>query len=104
MQKLRKGDKVLVLLGKDRGKEGVIEKLDMKKGRVWLPGLNVFKRHVKKNAQYNIEGGIVDVSKPLKISNIELICPSCKKPTRVGFEIKKDGKVRVCRKCKKEIA
>jgi large subunit ribosomal protein L24 len=104
MQKLRKGDKVRVLLGKDRGKEAVVERMDTKKGEVWLPGINVYKRHVRKSAQLNVEGGVIDIIKPLNISNVELICPNCKKPTRVGFEIKKGDKIRICRKCKKEIA
>lgn len=102
--KLRKGDKVKVLAGKDSGKEGAIEKVSSKEGKVWMAGINVYKRHVKKNEQYNIEGGIIDIIKPLNISDVALICPNCKKVTRIGFEVTKKGKVRICRKCKKEIS
>lgn len=102
MQKLIKGDKVKILLGKDRGKEGTIEKLLINKGKLFIGGVNVVKRHVK--GREGVEGGIIDIIKPINISNAALICPNCKKQTRVGFEIMKDGKkVRVCRKCKKQI-
>lgn len=102
MQKLIKGDKVKILLGKDRGKEGAVEKLLAKEGKVYVAGVNMVKRHVK--GRDGVEGGIIDIIKPVDISNAALICPSCKKQTRVGFEILKDGKkVRVCRKCKKQI-
>jgi len=101
--RVKKGDKVKVLLGKDRGKEGVIERVSHKKGKVWIPAINVYKRHIRKNTQYNIEGGVIDVIKPLDISDVALICPNCKKQTRVGFEVTKTGKIRICRKCKKPI-
>ena len=99
--KIKKGDKVKVLLGKDRGKEGTVEYVLAKDKKVFVGGVNLYKRHVKKQGQ--IKGGIIDIPKPLDVSNVSLICPNCKKPTRVGY--KKDGnsKVRVCRKCKKEI-
>lgn len=100
--KLKKGDRVKVMLGKDNTKEGNIERIDWKKGKVWIAGVNVYKRHVKKQA--NIEGGIIDIIKPLDISNVVLICPNCDRSTRVGFQIDKDGKKsRVCKKCKKVI-
>lgn len=101
MEKIKKGDKVKVLLGKDRGKEEKVEKVYGKKGKVLILGVNVYKRHVKKQGQ--VQGGILNIPKPIDISNVALICPSCKKPTRVGFKVTKDGKLRVCKKCKKEI-
>lgn len=94
MQKIKKGDNVLILLGKDRGKTGKVEKVLVKKGKVLVTGVNLVKRHVKKYK--DIEGGIIDILKPVDISNVQLICPSCKKSTRVG-------RARVCKKCKKEI-
>jgi len=102
--KLKKGDKVVVQLGKDRRHEGVVEKVMSKEGMILIPGVNVYKRHVRRALSPTGEGGIIDVVKPINISNVALICPSCGKPTRIGFEILKDGgKVRVCRKCKKQI-
>jgi large subunit ribosomal protein L24 len=103
MQKLKKGDKVKVLLGKDRGKEGAIERVFIKDGKILIPGVNVYKRHVRAGLSGNNEGGVIDVVKPINISNAALICPNCGKATRIGFEIIKGGKVRICRKCKKQI-
>lgn len=96
MSKIKKGDKIKVLLGKDRGKEGQVEKVFGKEGKVLILGVNVYKRHVKKQ-------GIIEIPKPIDISNVALICPLCKKPTRISFKEIKDNKLRVCKKCKKEI-
>lgn len=99
--KIKKGDKVKVLLGKDRGKEGTVEKVMAKKGKVFVERINLYKRHVKK--MQNIEGGIIEIPKPLDISNVALICPNCKKITRVGFKMEGETKIRICKKCGKEI-
>ena len=99
--KLKKGDKVKILLGKDSGKEGTIEKVLSKNGRVFVGGANLYKRHVKKTGQ--MEGGIIEIPKSLNISNVGLICPNCKKVTRIGFKIDGNTKTRICRRCKKEI-
>ena len=101
--KIKKGDKVRVLLGKDRGKEGVVERIFAKEGKLMIPGVNVYKRHVRAGLSGGNEGGIIELIKPINISNAALICPSCGKATRVGFEMTKTGKVRICRKCKKQI-
>lgn len=97
MFKIKKGDQVQILAGKDQGKSGTVEKVDPKKGKVAVSGLNMFKRHVRKYGQ--IEGGIIEILKPLNISNVALVCPKCKKATRVGFDLT-NGKKRVCKKCK----
>lgn len=99
--KIKKGDKVKVLLGKDRGKEGVVEYVMAKEKKVFVGGANLYKRHVRKQGE--IKGGIIDIPKPLDISNVVLICPSCKKVTRVGYKIVGKDKIRICKKCKKEI-
>ena len=99
--KIKKGDKVKILLGKDSGKEGTVEYVLGKDGRVFVGGLNLYKRHVRR--MQGVEGGIIDLPKSLNISNVGLICPNCKKVTRVGFKVEKDSKVRICRKCNKEI-
>ncbi len=105
--KIKKGDKVKILLGKDRGKTGSIEKVLTKKGKILVSGINLVKRHVKK--QGTIEGGIIDIVKPIDISNALLICPNCNLATRIGFKLLGTGgeakhtKVRICKKCKKEI-
>ena len=102
MAKIKKGDKVKILLGKDRGKEGVVEYLMEKSGKVFVSRANIYKRHVRK--MQDIEGGIIDIPKPMNISNIGLICPNCKKVTRIGFKLVNKEKVRICRKCGKVIS
>ncbi len=99
--KIKKDDKVKVLLGKDRGKEGKVVFVLAKAGKVFVEGANLYKRHVKKQGQ--IEGRIIDIPKPFDVSNIALICPNCKKVTRVGYTTVGNEKVRICRKCEKEI-
>lgn len=89
--KIRKGDKVRVIKGKDRGREGVVAAVDRKRGEVWVEGLNLYKKHVRPSPQHR-EGGIVEVQKPLRASKVQLVCPHCQKTTRVGAG-------RVCKKC-----
>ena len=96
--KLRKGDKVKVMAGKDRGQEGTIERIYEKQSKIVIQGINMVKRHVKKNQELP-EGGIVDVARPFNLSNVMVVCGKCKKPTRVQFKIEKDKKIRVCAKC-----
>lgn len=99
--KIKKGDKVKVLLGKDRGKEGIIEYVLAKEKKVFVGGANLYKRHVRKMG--NMEGGIINIPKPVYISNVGLICPNCKKIIKVGYKIVGKEKSRICKKCKKEI-
>lgn len=99
--KIRKGDKVKILLGKDRGKEGKVVHVRGKDSKLFVEGANLYKRHVKKHG--DIEGGIIDLPKPLNISNVALVCPNCNKASRVGYKITGNDKVRICKKCQKEI-
>lgn len=98
MLKLKKGDEIIVVRGKDKGKRGKIEVLSSEKGTVLVPGLNINKRHLKKRDEKN-PGGIIDFPKPLPWANVALICPKCGKKTRVGITVKKDKKSRICKKC-----
>ena len=99
--KLKRNDEIVVIRGKDKGKKGKIEKVMSRENKVLIPGLNIYKRHVK--GQGGQKGGIYEIPRPYSFAKISLICPKCKKVTRVGFRIMKDEKVRICRKCKKEI-
>ncbi len=99
MQKIRKGDNVKILAGKDSGKTGAVERVLPKEARVLVSGANIYKRHIKRMGQN--EGGVIDIMKSMDLSNVILVCPNCKKETRVGFEITKEGKKRICKKCKK---
>lgn len=103
MNKIKKGDTVQILLGKDRGKSGKVERVFLKKNQILVEGLNRYKRNIRKGVAGNSEGGTIEISKPLDISNVALLCPNCKKATRVGIKISDKTKVRVCKKCKKEI-
>lgn len=100
--KIKKGDKVIVTVGKDRGKQGAVEHVWLKTDKVTVAGVNMGKRHSKPRAQGQ-KGGIIDFVRPLTVSNVALICPKCKYPTRVGYKLIKDNKVRICRKCNQEI-
>jgi large subunit ribosomal protein L24 len=97
---IRKNDDVVVVTGKDRGKRGRVLKVVPEKNRLVVEGVNVIKRHTKPNPQRGIKGGLVEREAALHASNVQLVCPECGKPTRLGKKILGDGrKVRVCRKC-----
>jgi large subunit ribosomal protein L24 len=100
--KLKKGDNVKIVLGKDRGKEGKIEKVFSKLGKVLVTGVNQYKRHLKARSQGQ-PSEIVTITKPLPLQNVALICPHCKVQTRIGYNLAKNGKIRVCAKCDKKI-
>jgi large subunit ribosomal protein L24 len=97
---IRKNDNVVVMTGKDRGKRGRVLKVLPENNRVVVEGVNFIKRHTKPNPQRNIKGGLVEREASLHASNVQLVCPECGKPTRLGRKILGDGrKVRICRKC-----
>ena len=100
--KLKKGDKVKVITGKDKGREGTIEKVYTGTNTVVLPQINLYKKHVKKNEQMP-QGGVVEVPRAIDASKVMLVCPKCGKTARVGYEIKGDKKTRICKKCKSVI-
>ncbi len=99
--KIKKGDKVQITLGKDHGKTVTVDRVLGKQNKVFIAGANVVKRHVKKYGE--MQGGVIELSKPINISNVMLVCPNCNKPTRVGYNIEGDKKFRVCKRCQKEI-
>ena len=102
--KIRKGDRVQVLAGKDRGKTGTVTFAYPAKGKVVVDGLNIAKKHQKATSG-TMQGGIIDKEMPMQVSNVAIVCPSCGKPTRIGFRFEPDGtKVRICRKCEGDIA
>ncbi len=100
--KLKKGDKVKVMVGKDQGKEGSVERVFLGTARVLVGGVNMYKRHTKPRAEGQ-KGGIQEFFRPLLESNVALICPKCKQPTRIGYKLTAKEKVRICRKCDQEI-
>ena len=100
--KLKRNDEIIVVKGKDKGKKAKIEKVITRENMILVPGVNLYKRHYKSRVQ-NKPSEIIEITKPLPIGNVALICPNCKKPTRVGYKIDNKEKVRVCRKCNKKI-
>jgi large subunit ribosomal protein L24 len=96
--KIRKGDRVRVLTGKDRGKEGTVLLAMPKEAKVVVSGINVAKRHRKPTSATNV-GGIIDKDMPIDVSNVAVIDPQDGKPTRVGYRFDPDGtKVRISRR------
>jgi large subunit ribosomal protein L24 len=103
--KVRRGDQVRVMTGKDRGKEGRILAVFPEDRRIIIEGVNMIKRHLKLRAargRSGQEGGIITKEAPVHVSNVQIVCPSCG-PTRVGYEIKDGTKTRICRKCGGEL-
>ena len=95
--KIRKGDRVVVLTGKDKGKKGSVVSVSPKTNKAIVDGINIVKRHTKQSASQ--EGGIIAKEMPIHISNLAHLDPKDNKPTRVGFKINKDGsKVRIARR------
>lgn len=101
MIKFRKNDTVKITSGKDKGRDGKIENVFPKINKVLIPGINIYKKHVKGYGEQ--KGGIYDLPRPISFSKITLVCPKCKKNTRVGFKFVDKQKVRICKKCRKEI-
>jgi LSU ribosomal protein L24P len=99
MRKLKTGDDVFVITGKDKGKSGKILKVFPKEERAIVEGINKIKKHLKPTPR-NPQGGIIEIFGKIHISNLMLICPKCKRPTRVGIKILEDKrKIRYCKKC-----
>ena len=101
--KIKKGDEVIVLTGRDKGKRGMVKQVNVKDSRVVVDGVNMIKRHVRPS-QAEPQGGIQEREASIHISNVALIDPSGNEPTRVGYRIGEDGKkVRISRRNGKDI-
>ena len=97
--KIRKNDTVMVMAGKDRGRQGKVKEVLPTKGRVVVEGININKRHTKPRSAMQ-QGGILEIEASIDLSNVRLLCNSCLKPTRIGFKsLDNDTKVRYCKKC-----
>jgi large subunit ribosomal protein L24 len=96
--KIKKGDRVVVLTGKDRGKEGVVMRAMPKEGKVIVDGVNIAKKH-QKPTRTTMQGGIIDKDMPIDASNVAIVSPKDGRPTRVGYRFEADGtKIRICRR------
>ena len=95
--KIHKDDTVQVIAGKDKGKRGTVIRIIPKKDAVIVSGVNIVKKAMRKKSQQD-QGGIAEIEAPLNISNVAIVCKKCG-PTKIGYKIDGDKKVRVCRKC-----
>ncbi len=100
--KIKKGDQILIIKGKDKGRKGKIVRVNPDNKKIVVEGLNLRKKHVKPKKQGE-KGQIVEIAYPLPAANVKLLCPSCQKATRVGYKLDKDKKYRICQKCKQTI-
>jgi large subunit ribosomal protein L24 len=100
--KIRKGDTVKILYGKDSGRQGTVTAVDTKKARIIVEGLNQYKKHIKGDGRTRVSE-IVNIPKSVPISKVMLVCPECNKATRVGYKIEGKKKFRVCKKCGKSL-
>ncbi len=98
MRKIRTGDDVLVTSGRNKGQQGSVRKNLIDEDRVVIEGVNIVKKHIKRGRAR--QAGIVEVEAPLHVSNVMLVCPTCKEPTRVGVRRDDEGaNERYCKKC-----
>ncbi len=98
---VKKNDNVVVIAGRERGKKGRVLRVIPQRNRLVVEGVNFIKRHTKPNPQKNIQGGIVEREASMSAANVQVVCPDCGAPTRVGHQEQNDGRrVRICRKCK----
>ena len=100
--KIKKGDQVLIISGKDRGKKSKVIRALPKKEYVFIEGANLRKKHARPKKKGE-KGQIVEMPGPVHISNVKLLCPKCGKPTRAGYKIVDKKKFRICKKCGQEI-
>ena len=96
--RIKKGDTVQVLSGNDKGKKGEVLEVIPKTEKIIVKGVNIRKKHVKPRKQGE-EGGIIPVECAIHSSKVNVVCPKCNKPTRIGVSIEKNQKVRICKKC-----
>ena len=100
--KIKKGDQIIVTMGKDKGRKGKVDAVYPKEHEVLVGGVNMYKRHEKKRDEKR-QGGIIEYARPLSMGKIALLCPKCGKPTRAGYIVIKNEKERICKKCKQRI-
>ena len=100
--RIHKGDQVLIISGKDRGKKGKFLNVFPKDLRVLVEAVNLRKKHVKPKRSGE-KGQVVETPSPLAVANVKLVCPKCSKATRVGYKLVENKKYRICKKCNSEI-
>ncbi len=97
MFKFKKGDEVIITSGRDKSKKGKIERVFRSENKVLVTGVNIYKRHRKVSRTQ--PAGIYEITRPIDVSKIAIICPKCNKVTKVGFKVENKKKIRICKKC-----
>jgi len=100
---VKKGDRVVVISGKDKGKIGNIKDVMTAEGKVVVEGVNMITKAMKPNPMAGVQGGLIKLEAPLAASKVMLYCPACEKATRIKYDVVEDRKVRVCKKCNEQI-
>jgi len=100
--KIKKNDQVLIISGKDKGKKGKVLEVFPSVQKITVENINLAKKHRRARRQGE-KGQVVEITRPLAVSNAKLICPKCGQAVRVGFKITEAGKLRICKKCEQEI-
>ncbi len=100
--KIKKNDQVLIISGKDKGKKSKVIQAFPRESKVLVEGINLIKKH-QKPRKSGEKGQIIELPKPIDVSNVKLICPKCGKAARVGYKIVEKKKFRICKKCNQEL-
>ncbi len=104
MGHIRKNDKVKVLAGKEKGRQGKVLRVFKEKDTALVERLNMVKRHTKAGGRAGQQGGIIEKEAPIRMSKLMLVCPKCSKATRTGVKVLEDGsRVRYCKKCSEQL-
>lgn len=100
--KIKKGDTVKILAGKDQGKTGIVDFVFPKEGKLIVKGIQSIKKHLKPSKK-NPSGGIIDMNQKIDASNAILVCQNCGKFTKIKYNVAKEAKIRLCKKCDKSV-
>jgi len=100
--KIKKGDTVLIISGKDKGKKAKILEAFPNERKISVEGVNIVKKHRRPKSEKE-KGQVIHMPKPINVSNVKLICPKCNKSVRIGYKLVEKKKYRICKKCKQEI-
>ncbi len=100
--KIKKGDTVLIITGKDRGKKGKVLEAFPQQNKVSVEGVNIVKKHRRPKSERE-KGQVIEIPKPISVSNVKIVCPKCGQAARLGYRLTEKGKYRFCKKCNQEI-
>ena len=100
--RIKKGDRAQIMKGKDRGKAGSVAHVNPTDGKVLIDGLNLAKKHVRPRKEGE-KGQVIEIARPIAVANVKVVCPRCGKPSRIGFRMEGERKVRFCKSCSASI-